>query len=767
MNPFTKKIAFAVINVIISIQVFAQIPVGEWRDHLPYSNVKTITLGNNRVYCATEMAMFYYDLSDGSIQKLSKINKLSDLEPGYIAFSKKTNKLIIGYTNGNIDILENDSKFNFPDIKLKNIVANKKINHILIPENFAYLSTGFGIVVFNLEKNEFADTYIIGEGSSYINVNSTIIFNNVLYALTDNGVLSGQLDDPFLSNYQNWDKVETLLNPNGSYTNSAIFNNELMLVNNLHTNDSCHLIAYSNQGWDTVFTNLKRIRSLAVNNESLIIAHKKQVEVFNSDFEITTQINFSSINHTILDNDNNIWLGHTSRGLVHYIESNYQKAIKPNGPGSKNAFKVYNNNGSILVGPGGFTPTGAGTYTKADVYNFSAESWSSLRNNIDNNNIMNSLRDVTGFASQNSSQNYMVTTYYRGIFEIVDNKIVNIYNSSNTNGILGDTIGGITYDNNGNLYIVSNFSAMPFVVKTPDNKWYHYEYDSRWKDFRINSSIKLINTNNNDKWTISSRGKGIMVFNDNATPGDRSDDIYKMFSLKDDKNTTISSQLNDIVQDIEGAIWIATSNGVAVYDYPKNALRADYEFDAHIPQIEVDGYLKGLLEGEHVTCIAVDGGNRKWLGTDGAGLFLVSANGTEQIISWNTDNSKLLSNNINSIDVNQKTGEVFIGTDKGLQSYKSTSTESKANYSDIYAFPNPVKGDYNGVITIRGLMYQTNVKITDLSGNRVFETTSNGGDAIWNGKDMTGNKVASGIYLVLCALPDGSESEATKILIVN
>jgi len=216
---------------------------------------------------------------------------------------------------------------------------------------------------------------------------------------------------------------------------------------------------------------------------------------------------------------------------------------------------------------------------------------------------------------------------------------------------------------------------------------------------------------------------------------------------------------------LEGTIWIGTADGVVVYDYPERVFTETMY--ARIPQLVVDGYLKNLLEGEVVTSIAVDGSNRKWLGTAGGGLFLVTADGTEQIMVWNVDNSKLLSNNIVSVEINQKTGEVFIGTDKGVQSYMSTATQGNSTFSSIYAFPNPVKDGYDGIITIRGLQYETNVKITDISGHLVFETMSNGGDAIWNGKDMGGVDVQSGVYLVLCSNNSGEETAVTKILIVR
>ncbi len=766
----TYKFNFRILlllSLLITLQTNGQVPVGTWRDHLPYSNGQVIATTNDRIYCATDLALFYYEKNDDAIYKLSKINKLTDIEVGYIAYNKNNNKLIIGYINGNIDVLEGDTKYNFPDIKLKNMTGDKRIYHIQISNGFAYLSTGFGIVVFNLEKNEFADTYIIGPGGSYLKINSTAVYNNHIYALTDNGILKGDLDDPFLGNFENWTKVDSLLNPNENYYTSTVFNNELLVVNKINNTDSCHVNSYDGNKWDTIITHLSRIKSISSEGSALSIVSEWGVGIYDNLFNRIKWHSSYWAQHAIYDKDENLWIADVKKGMVLTNKTHNEKIILPNGPANNNVFNVFNNNGSILVAPGGYVKSGQNMYYHANVYNFSDEQWFNLTDDEDNSEKVEDLRSIVNFASQQNSNHYMAGTWYYGLIEVENDKIINTYNNENTDGILGNVIGGLTYDKYGNLYIVNNYSLTPFVVKTPDNKWYHYSYDPAWEDMVVNSSCKLINTYNNDKWTISSRGKGILVYNDNRTPEYEADDVYKRFDLRDDDNKIIDKQLNDIVQDVEGSIWIASSDGIAVYDYPQYVLNDDRDFYARIPQIVIDGFLQPLLEGENVTAIAVDGANRKWLGTSGGGLFLVSPDGTEQIMIWNTENSKLLSNNISSIDINHNTGEVFIGTDKGMQSYKGTATKYQKDYSNIYAFPNPVEGDYNGIITIRGLMYQTSVKITDISGHLVFETISNGGDAIWNGKDMTGNKVAAGIYLVLCTTPDGSEDETTKILFVK
>lgn len=765
MHLPSKRILILTLSLLTSLLVHTQIPVGTWRDHLPYNNGKVVAITNDRIYCATDLALFYYEKNDDAIYKMSKINKLSDLEVGYISYNEATKKLLIGYLNGNIDILKGDTIYNFPDIKMKNIIADKSIYHIRMEGELAYLSTGFGIVAFNMKKNEFAETYLIGKGGSYSKINSTAIYNNQIYALTDNGVLKGNLDDPFLSNYINWAKVEDLLNPNEKYIASVVFNNSLYMVNSINSADSFHMNSFNGQLWDTLLTDTKRFKSLDVYNNTLALVSNGFVDVYNSSFE--KLINYGSYyaNYGVYDKNENLWVANSNEGLLLHNSKYSKKVLSPNGPGSKNIFKVYHNNGDMLIAPGGHALTGHNTYLHATVYKFTDEFWRNLQDDKENSTALSPLRDVSDFASQQNKNHYIAATWSYGLIEVENDKIINVFTNENTDSIFErySRIGGITYDANGNLYMISTLSEKAFIVKTPNNKWYSYAYDNTWP----NSTKKLINTSNNDKWAISNRGNGIFVYNDNATPEFEGDDLYTRFNLSNELNVTISTRLNDIVQDLEGTIWIASNNGIAVYDNPQNALSNDANFYARVPQLPIDGKLKDLLMGENVTSIAVDGANRKWLGTEGGGLFLVSPDGTEQLMVWNTDNSKLFSNNIISVDINQKTGEVFIGTDKGLQSYKSTSTENRESYSDIYAFPNPVKGNYDGYITIRGLMYQTQVKITDIAGHKVYETISNGGDAIWNGKDLTGNKVASGIYLVMCTLPDGTQSEAAKILIVK
>jgi hypothetical protein len=755
MNPNRLKRIFFSVFLFSSIYSIAQIPKGAWRDHLSYNKGKVVAITPERVYCITDKALFYYEKEDGSIQKISKINGLSDLDPGYIAYSKKHKKLMVIYNNGNIDVFSGDSKTNYPDIKVKNMVGNKTIQHINMVDDFAYLSYGFGIVVFNLLKNEISDSYIIGYGGSYLKINSTAIYKDTIYASSDIGLYKAAINDPFLGNYTNWIKDTNIMYPNRAIGATEVFSNQLVVLNRTNGTNGSLVNRYNGVVWDTLFTDLDEVRSISVSEDKLVVIKQYHVWTFNSQWESIGIYSAHTAQHALYD-DENLWLADSKEGLLLNTKQTYKTVLLPNGPVNNNVYDIFYNSGNMLVAPGGHLTTGEGVFFPANVNEFENETWSNLMTT--NADSLTSINDVICFAG-NNSQLYYAGTWGYGLLEISDGTVSKKYNSSNTSGKLGDFISGCTYDREGNLWMINRESLRPIVVKTPEGKWYNFAYD---QSLSKKQNHKVIATRNGDLWHISLRGDGIFVWN--QVPEEPESNEFSSFKVQE-KNKVLNNELQDIVQDLEGTIWIGTADGVVVYDYPERVFTETMY--ARVPQLVVDGYLKNLLEGEIVTSIAVDGANRKWLGTAGGGLFLVSADGTEQLMVWNVDNSELFSNNIVSVEINQKTGEVFIGTDKGVQSYMSTATQGNADYSSIYAFPNPVKDGYNGIISIRGLQYETNVKITDISGHLVFETISNGGDAVWNGKDMGGTDVQTGVYLVLCTSNTGEEAAVTKILIVR
>jgi ligand-binding sensor domain-containing protein len=261
---------------------------------------------------------------------------------------------------------------------------------------------------------------------------------------------------------------------------------------------------------------------------------------------------------------------------------------------------------------------------------------------------------------------------------------------------------------------------------------------------------------------VPDQSNNVIVFNERNASGNQ----VKILNGNGGSGNIPGSNIFSIAEDKEGEVWLGTDEGIAVFYNPSD-LFTNSPSDAERILVNFDGYVQYLLETETVTAIAVDGANRKWMGTDRAGVFLLSADGTEQIYHFTEDNSPLFSNQITSIAINPLTGEVYIGTAKGLIAYKGSATEGVTEMNDIYAFPNPVPSNYSGTIGIRGLVSNANVKITDIGGTLIYETTAAGGQATWDGKNFSGRKAKSGVYLVFVTNEDGSNTMVTKIMIIE
>jgi hypothetical protein len=765
-----RLIYVVLLSLIINIipkPGWSQIPKNTWRDHLNYNKAKVIALAGDKVYCATDYALFYYNKPDNSIHKLTPINGLSEIGIGYIAYNDSLQKLIIGYSSGNIDILMNDgSKMNFPDLKQKDFSGDKTIYHINISGKMAYLSCGFGLVAFNMDKNEFSDTYILGNQGQYLKINCSAVYKGYLYALTDSGVMRGDLSNPFLGDIKNWEYIEDLTYPHNPYNTGTIFNGKLYVNNTLENNDTCIISVFDGSKWEIAWDNFEIVKSLNCSNNCLIRAAKWNIDAENTDGSNAGMCNDYYAQQGLIDESGVLWFADSKSGLAKYKSGNREN-ICPSGPASNDFFNVQYNAGDMLIAPGGFRRTGSGIFKQADVYTFSDEKWSSI--DMTACPEIDPLRCVINFATHASKDYYYAATWGYGLLEI-NGENINIYNNESTDSILSNFIGGCAFDNDGNLWMGCTWADNPIVVKTTDGKWYSYAYTGSSGNTLSGKQVgRLLHTSNDDFWLVSQKGEGIMVWNANGTPENQSDDDFCFISsLRNEENATYNFDINAIVEDNEGVIWLGTNEGIVVYDSPWEVFTTnENKFYARKPQMVVDGYYQDLLGKEAISAIVVDGANRKWIGTSGSGLFLISADGTEQLALYNIDNSPLYSNNILSLAINDETGELFIITENGLQSFMTTATAANESFSDIYTFPNPVKPGYEGLITIRGLMKETIVKITDLAGNLVYETTSNGGDAVWNGRNLNGQKVVAGTYIVMCVTSDGSQGEFTKIHIIK
>jgi ligand-binding sensor domain-containing protein len=458
-----------------------------------------------------------------------------------------------------------------------------------------------------------------------------------------------------------------------------------------------------------------------------------------------------------------LWVADRNNGLV-MINSSETRYLKPDGPSNIYVTSLEVEKDILVAVAGGITSGLNNLFRIGELYRYKEKEWS----NWTNSNIKDLIN--IAFDPQDPSHYYIATWGY-GLLEFKDEVLVNQYrteNSSLQSILQGDfiRIGGLVFDRDNNLWVSNSGVSEPLSVLKTDGEWQSFEIANAVNAPNIG---EMIFTEDGNLWMILPGGYGLFVFNSNGTVSNEDDDEYKKLSVVDIDNSVISNFIYSIAQDRQGNIWLGTNKGIVVYYSPSRVFNSN-EFYAQtilVPRNDNSGFGDPLLGTETVTAIKVDGANRKWLGTRNGGVFLVSEDGLKQIHAFNIDNSPLLSNSINDIAINENTGEVFFATNSGIISYVSDAIGPDDDFSDVYVFPNPVRETYFGDIVITGLIENAYVKITDLNGNLVHETRSLGGNAIWNGNNLSGKRVSTGVYLVFLTNEDGSLTHVTKLLFIH
>lgn len=769
-----KILLIALLATISAISgSFAQIPIGAWREHLPYSQVIKVAEAPTRIYAATANSLFYIDLTDNSISRLSKINGLSDVGISSIAYNSAQNALVIAYTNSNIDILKNNVVINISDISRKPIPANKDINNITCDSNFAYLACGFGVVVLDLKRVEIKETWIPGNQSSYMAISDLNFYKQKIYLSTASGVLFADKNSPNLADYNTWSSDTNQSIKTANIAEIKTFGNHM--IAHVVSGDSSFTYLFNDSTWvkHTFYDNSKKHSISTSSNELVITYAAGNIITFDTTlaqtrFIFTYNPGFINAHYATFDREGNIWVGDNSAGLVWISKINQWNCIKHqiNGPNMSDVWRITGNDQKMILLRGAFSDACANLWSQATFSVFANETWSSLDQT--NNSAIDSLYDLV-YATINPAnpESCWLSSWGKGLVHMEGNKITEVYNGNNSplEQIYGQTyVGGLCFDKENNLWMVNSNVANGLKVLTPSKNWYQFSLSPYSNNTNI-SSLAIDSSGN--KWILLPRTNGIIVYDDNGTIANTSDDRKILLNMNTGTRVSTTS-VNCFTSDLQGDMWVGTDKGIKVF-YNTASI---FQSNGALPQtilIEQDGYVQNLLEFENVTAIAVDGANRKWIGTSKAGLFLVSPDGTVEMGHFMAGNSPLFSNEITSLAFNQKTGELFIGTKNGLCSYRTNATMGVdvIEKSEVYAFPNPVTSDFNGEIAIKGLTTDANVKITNSNGVLVYQTIANGGQAVWNGKNFSGEKVATGVYLVFSSNEDGSEKVVTKILFVQ
>jgi hypothetical protein len=745
-----------------------------WQEYLPYRQIQQVVKHGDVVYASTKFSLFSYDLSDNSIERISKINRLNDFGVAAIDMNSATGKLVIGYTNGNIDFLTNNSTFGQPAIKIASLLGDKAIYHIYNEGSKVYVSTGFGIVVLDAVSTEVLDTYVIGSSGEQLKVNAVTSDADFIYAATDEGLKKAPKSSQFLASFTLWETDNTLPNASSPQHHVLNYKNQIIVTYKPNPIDPDEIYYYDGITWN-MFPHLlgEKIKSITQNGTHLVVTTNEGVWVYDENFNEANTFEDLPLNYAIYDENQVFWVGSGfMAGLMKIESATNRQFIFPMGPVDREVYALSEIiDGKFWTTGGAVTAASGFPAFNSRGFNFyNGNGWKTYNSVFTPELNIPSSFDYLKVSANPKNINHAVVSSYAlgGLFEIKDEVITRYQENNSTlkiNGVNGRyNLEGVKFDRNENVWVINSYSSTPLHVKSPDGNWLDFSFGAFAATHRY---ANLLIDSRGFKWLVSPSGGGVVVFDDNNTPLDASDDRYRILNSDIGGGGLPTASVWSIAEDINGLIWVGTNEGPAVFFNPQNIFTPGTDTDAKQILIEQDGFVEILLGPERILSIDIDGANRKWIGTENSGVFALSEDGLQQIHHFTRDNSPLFSNTINDIRIDQELGVVYMATQDGLMSFKTDATKGATDYIDVYAYPNPVRENYEGNIYINGLVFNSTCKLTDVEGNLVAELKSLGGQAVWDGRDKFGNRVKTGVYLVFLSNPDGSKTEVTKIMVVR
>jgi ligand-binding sensor domain-containing protein len=698
--------------------------IGQWREQYANYNVQQLVLGD-QLYGASKHQVFSLNASN-EISLLGKSNGLHEIGIAQIAWDKTQSQLIIAYNNSSIDIKQGDQVYLINDLTLSNLYAAKKINHILVQGNWAFLSTNFGIVVIDLIQHEIKDTWFPNNNRQITATYQCSVLNDSLYALTENGLMVCPLKNNWIVNNQWQNKssynglgLTKLHNYNGAiylYNTYQIFKSTQANVLLTLTNGSIQKLSNDKIGLLLATKNNNKGNVLRINTTSIIDSSELIAPV------------------DILENGAGILIADSLKGLLAHSDKNTW--INLGGP-------LYNINGMAtidennLIAPYATNNIGFGVYNEAGWHHYTQ--------------INNSLLPVLNSSAINPKDgsywlggtNQLI--HYTADFQKTESIILN-----NNKG----SIRSIDFSKAGNGWALQDQQGL---YQQQNNSWTNIAAPT---NFTFSGVYKMIANQQAQAWIIAPNNQGLYIY---QSPNYFTTAFWKQLTTNSNNGNLPSSKVTSLAEDATGAIWVGTDNGIGIFqcgDISKEAC------NAFIPTVSNNGFNGYLFQKETVNSIAVDGANRKWIGTNN-GAWLLSPDGYEILEHFIQKNSPIPNDTVLQIKIAPISGEVFFMTANQMVSYRGTATKGAEFQNKISIFPNPVAPDYNGIISIRGLIENAIVKITDLNGKLVFQTRALGGQAVWNGKTYEGNKPASGVYLVFVRDDTGNEKGIGKIVLTK
>ena len=760
-------------SIIAVMQVFflqAQNFENNWTGYFSYASLKSISQGNDKIYAAAENSIFIYDLSTQETETISTINGLSGKEITTAYYSENYGLYVVGYKNGLIEIVidGDENILKVVDIREKLTIPpdSKQINHFYEYNDKLYISTGYGISVYNMGALEFGDTYYIGDLGGQIAVTQTTVFGDLIYASTsNNGIKSALVNDENIIDYQEWTTSSL-----GGYKGIQTLGTELYVLNNtniLFKQDS-------DLGFIEIDSFSSSVIDFGVQSNILTITTENTVQAFEEGYNLLAEVNnLMGYDYTLQSGfyfNNIFYLGTSTLGMLVVPESP-QEALQvlPAGPLYNQPFSIDASPGQLWVSYGDvdltFNPF---PLTRKGISNFKNEAWKNIKYDslIDQLGV-NDVNDLVyvKINPENPFVSYM-SSYQKGLLKLNGQEPSILYNETNSpmdialeNEDEGIRVYGADFDREQNLWFVQSKIDNGLLKLTPDGQFQTIDI-SNIIDAESELALSKVAVSRTGYVFFGAVENGLIGYNPTTNQFNKIGEGLGSGNLP-------TTDIKALVFDNQNRLWIGTRKGLRVLYSVGSFFESGAETDAQPIIILEDGVPQELLFLQSITDIEVDGSNNKWISTATSGVFYLSSNGQETLFRFTSDNSPLPSDNVLDIAIDDSSGKVYFATNDGLVAFNGTSTAARDDLENVYAFPNPVRPNFTGNVTIKGLTAKANVKITDITGNLVFETTSEGGSVQWGTTAFGKYKVASGVYLILITSDDNLQTKVAKIMIIR
>lgn len=755
---------YSALSFVLSLLAFVATaqnrPIYAWRSHLPYGEVLGLATDGNTLFAADRYSFFTYKLTDKELTTYAKEDGMAEVGLNSIGYDRINETVILAYVSGNIDLFRNGSFYNIPYLRLKNVSGDKSIYQIHCEQGNAYIASGLGVLVLDPARREVKETYTFSNAAGTHAVYGFSSDDRYFYAATAIGIYKSLKTNPRLQYGASW----TLVDSSRDYRYTVVNAGDLYAA----TQDSVFRWTGSSFSYFYAIAGSK-IRHLDPSEQGVVVSAWESVRYKGTISQIDKdgrQLEFFEPTNpmmTVQTLDGTLWVADQTNGLVSKSER-----IRPSGPFSVGGYDLVCHDGKVYVAHGSYDDRWNLRSNRDGISILENGTWKYF--NYTNFSPFANLLDAVRLAIDPKDHTLYIASQFNGLFYLkADNSAGNIRESVFEPHLIDPgtyRLSGVAFDADNNLWVTQTNAPHELMARSAaDGQWYKFGLpDTRPRPYFENGAAGLIIDDYQQQWFFSPAGGGLLVYNTKGTLADISDDKYARLLMGKGTGNLPDNQVQCIVNDKKGAIWVGTSNGIGIINCPDQVL--DGKCESEIRVVQYDNFAGQLFSGEVVKSIAVDGANRKWVGT-GNGVWLISEDASKIIFRFTTDNSPLPSNAIQTIKVDPVDGTVYFATDKGLVSFRSTATDGGTTNKDVVIYPNPVRHDYAGPIAIKGLVSNADVRITDVSGQLVYRTKAAGGQAVWDGKDYTGRRPQSGVYLVFATNSDGTETYSGKLVFIK